>query len=1776
MRFQKPTRKDSCGSWGPLFISIAQFGSTNLKYGNPRTNDVINAYQAYIQNQSQNPTPQEDEEVEVQSWNDFANSYAISKDICAPATMTPSFSLEIPVVPGTKTPCEIYKKAINDTNIQQVSDAFYTDKREAFKQNYLKKALEGINETLTQKSFDKEYQYTLYYYDQAGNLVQTVPPEGVQRLKASSDETINSLRKTNSQKEDTAPVNDIPVLPLHKMQTQYRYNSLNQLVWQQTPDGGVTRFAYDELGRIIASQNANQIGNSQFSYTRYDGLGRITEAGQLKTKTGLSLTISESGRLTDAGGNLISSDAVTKTINYPYNIADATEQVTKTIYDSPVQDTQNWFTTYGSDNNHKRVTAVLYFDTLTSAVPVTSYANGIFYDYDVHGNVKELVHHINNPKLTSMGVAVKKVVYDYDLISGNVNRVTYQPNNAKDQFIHRYEYDADNRIKQVYTSKDNIIWEKEANYLYYDHGPLARLELGDKQVQGLDYIYTLQGWLKGVNSEKLGYAFDAGQDGLSVAQDAFGFALNYYKGDYQSRAGTTKDNTLFSFSKAQALELDTNNLFNGNIKEMVTSLTNHEQNTVPTQFNYYKYDQLNRIKEMTSKSITTAGVASNGYWSNYTYDRNGNLYNLNRADRLNGVITPMDQLSYTYNNGNNQLRRVNDAVGNGVFVAPGGTVNDTSLDIDNQTEDENYVYDNIGQLKQDKQEGLNIDWRVDGKVKSVTKNNGTVISFEYDGLGNRIAKIVTTPTKTTTTYYERDAQGNVLSTYEMIKQGNITSYYLVEQDIYGSNRLGTENRRILISEENGTLLRKALNSKITASTEAQTLTETPVQNILAGITLNSIFGAATWNEKPENTINLFNSDKQQTLAIELTGHLKIDAADTPNSTYLLASLHSTHIEGDMWPRGPARSYLNSVLLSVKKGPSGYKPVITLIKYRRTHHRYKKSHKKWRLSYRSYKHTTNYEIMSPSIPEDEWDIKANIELSKTLGEYVVTITVNGNEYKTTAIKHLNYDGDEEDNMQDDSPRLRIRLPQNTVGATTITHKPDDTTVYNALKSQICDFGYTIDNGQEKEDLLTNYFSLDKEGTTQPQVTFTSTTNHTMTLAAGAQFSQTYCGAKDDDKDGDGYIDTLDNCPNIFNPDQADEDGDGVGDVCDNCRKKINTDQLDTDKDGVGDVCDNCINNANFDQADTEVDENGKPHPDGYGDACDNCKTIYNPDQKDENNNGIGDACEGLAQGMGKNSFATTPLTAYRFVGDKQYELSNHLGNVLSVISDRKLAGTINVPGLTTLNDFNFTGWANINADNNWSAANAAIVTTNTNKLVITAKGLGTGVVYSMLTTTGKKYTVTYDLELTTSPEIKVRASNFGVPFQQKTDKTSGRNSITFIATGVVTNIEWLKNREDGNLEEVFTLDNVNTAVESATNQVSVIAFSPDVRSYSDYYPFGQLVPTRHGSSDSYRYGFQGQEKDDEIKGGEGNSLNYTFRMHDPRVGRFFAVDPLAQKYSWNSPYAFSENRVIDGVELEGLEFTKLNKSLVTARLNYLEDHPMAINQQSSGTCVLAAITYLWIKEDCQGFSQTIMKLYNTGEAKYNQFVFHPGEDLQNIDPKNTKITHEKNYSTDWLILASLQQTLNAHRDKPDYSGKVNDKGEDIGPTENSATEEMFLMKKLLNFKDVKAIRPNEKNSGSQTLKNIDTKFRAGYAIILNVKAAIMYDLTTASAIPGIQDGRHAVNYLGGLQEAGKNILGQQLYQFNVQTWGKKEYTITVTEGQIENGAIMNYVQGKPTK
>ncbi|MFP2960431.1 lamin tail domain-containing protein [Myxococcus sp. 1LA] len=112
------------------------------------------------------------------------------------------------------------------------------------------------------------------------------------------------------------------------------------------------------------------------------------------------------------------------------------------------------------------------------------------------------------------------------------------------------------------------------------------------------------------------------------------------------------------------------------------------------------------------------------------------------------------------------------------------------------------------------------------------------------------------------------------------------------------------------------------------------------------------------------------------------------------------------------------------------------------------------------------------------------------------------------------------------------------------------------------------------------------------------------------------STSYTGeVRDADKDGDGVVDTIDNCPAIFNPvrpmdngKQADSDGDGIGDACDPCPLEEGNACTtftvgDDDHDGIPTWLDNCPFVANPDQADADGD--------GKGDACDACPSTPNP-------------------------------------------------------------------------------------------------------------------------------------------------------------------------------------------------------------------------------------------------------------------------------------------------------------------------------------------------------------------------------------------------------------------------------------------------------------------------------------------------------------------------------------------------------------------------------------
>ncbi len=90
---------------------------------------------------------------------------------------------------------------------------------------------------------------------------------------------------------------------------------------------------------------------------------------------------------------------------------------------------------------------------------------------------------------------------------------------------------------------------------------------------------------------------------------------------------------------------------------------------------------------------------------------------------------------------------------------------------------------------------------------------------------------------------------------------------------------------------------------------------------------------------------------------------------------------------------------------------------------------------------------------------------------------------------------------------------------------------------------------------------------------------------------------------------------------------------------------------------------------------------------------------------------------------------------------------------------------------------------------------------------------------------------------------------------------------------------------------------------------------DIASVYDYYPFGMLKPGRYFEDTWSRYGLNGMEKDDDIKG-EGNSYDFGARMYDPRLGRFFSLEPLASSSPDYSPYLYAGNCPITFIDNNG--------------------------------------------------------------------------------------------------------------------------------------------------------------------------------------------------------------------------------------------------------------------
>lgn len=563
--------------------------------------------------------------------------------------------------------------------------------------------------------------------------------------------------------------------PLQKIKSEFEYNSLGQLIYSKSPDEGEAWFKYRKDGQIRYSQNSKQRANNQMSYTNYDNLGRPIESGVY------------------AGFKPINFDALDPD---GYNFPGSTSEVHKTTYDYLESTEVNVL-----PNGYKKPQFLSGNVSKTWNNQTTTY-----YSYDIYGRVEWIVQNI--PEL-----GIKTINYEYDPITSQVNKVVFQKGKS-DQFIHRYTYDDSNyNLVKIETSTDGRIYKEHGRYDYYETGALKRVNVSNG-LQGIDYVYNLKGALKSINHPNLTDNSDPGND----KNDLFGMNLHYYNGDYQ-RTNTpspvansfggieqfngnvkaiswntrrpdvsnginsyyynyNRNNWLTGASFNKAIIAD-ENFKDIEVREELTTASEDIKATKTILFKPGFELKANSSLELSGKIVenTEGGVDSRGDYNvhDITYDANGNIQTLNRNKNTDGGSNAMDKLSYHYKKDKpNQLVQVKDAAGNVNGAQDIGTQNEL-----------NYIYNEIGQLVEDKSENTEYSYNSSGLVTQVKRNGRPLVKFYYNDKNHRVKKESFNTRSGSlgyTEHYVRDAAGTAMAIY---RNGQ-----LLENTIYGNGRLG--------------------------------------------------------------------------------------------------------------------------------------------------------------------------------------------------------------------------------------------------------------------------------------------------------------------------------------------------------------------------------------------------------------------------------------------------------------------------------------------------------------------------------------------------------------------------------------------------------------------------------------------------------------------------------------------------------------------------------------------------------------------------------------------------------------------------------------------------------------------------------------------------------------------------------------------------------------------------------------------------------------------------
>ncbi len=569
---------------------------------------------------------------------------------------------------------------------------------------------------------------SMNFYDQLGRLRATIQPEGVKKL-------------LNGGLSNYGTLESVPFVHT------FEYNAQGLLVGGMIPDKGRSAIKYNTEGKIRFSQNALQKQKGSYTYYNYDQYGRALQAGEyLPSGTGMVAFENITQTMCDAAGLPSTVGTQNEMIEYHYDDVNASHALTGYIQDS-------YF--LGG-----KISYIEKYSQLTGNVKdEAKLINRIWYNYDGDGNVSWTVTNIN-------GLGLKTMDYVYDEF-GRVTKSIYQKNTSLETFVHYFEYDLNGKLKAVYTNTvDNIATRLvHAKYIYALTGGLKRIEYGDK-LQGIDYVYTVDGKLKSVNNTNLGTngTNDPGKDGSGngFAIDAFNENIEYYMNDY-SRPGTN----IYGIQNAAA-PARYSGLMNGIGWQVQkpSSVIGLDAGSM----NIFTYDNKGQLLSSTwgtpsygAKSFTA--MTNVNQEKGLSYDNNGNILTLQRT---NGTGTTINNFTYSYQTGTNKL----------ISIPSYAT----------------YTYDAFGQLNSQVKgtNGMYMDYDVTGKISKVYSDAGKstlILSFVYDHNGNRVMK--KDHRTNSVNWYSYSGDGTLLAVFES-KNGGILQ--LIEQPVYGHNRLGMLNK----------------------------------------------------------------------------------------------------------------------------------------------------------------------------------------------------------------------------------------------------------------------------------------------------------------------------------------------------------------------------------------------------------------------------------------------------------------------------------------------------------------------------------------------------------------------------------------------------------------------------------------------------------------------------------------------------------------------------------------------------------------------------------------------------------------------------------------------------------------------------------------------------------------------------------------------------------------------------------------------------------------------